>query len=277
MDKKYRIFLFVAGPMVLLLLLVVSVLAAPSIFDWQANPWPLPPRVITRSYFPVGAPDTNFNFAFSGDTSRFLDGPVFSPQTNTVITGGTGEPTLFYGADFEAITESITLTITITPHHAISVSFTLMDIDTNVEGGVTFQDQVLVIGSGSSSGIVTPTLTATNPTHVTVTGNVATSTGTSVDNTTDGANVLVDFGSEAINQIVIVYRPGPLSSANPTGGGIGLHDISFTPASPTSVSFLSLRAQPAADTAVSFLTTGLLLMGVTAVLLIRRRRRYQPH
>ncbi len=274
MKKHFRLIWIVVGSLALFTALVGPVFALPSVFDWNANPWGLPPRVINRSYFPVGTPETGFNFAFTGDTSRFLDGPfVFSPQTNTVITGGTGEPTLFYGADFEAITESITLTITITPHHAISVSFTLMDIDTNTDIDGTFQDQVLVIGSGSSSGIVTPTLTATNPTHVTVTGNVATSTGTSVDNTTDGANVEVNFGSAAINQIVIVYQPGPLSGANPTGGGIGLHDINFTPASPTAVFLYSFQGQTAGATAVPFLVMGMLLLGVTAVLVKRHRLR----
>ncbi|HUM72205.1 MAG TPA: hypothetical protein PLK31_25555, partial [Chloroflexota bacterium] len=237
----------------------------------QTNPWPFPPRVITQSYFPVGSPDTNFNFVFSGDTSRFLDLPA-SPNTNNTITGGAGEPTLFIGADFVDTSELITLTISLSPHHAISVSFTLMDIDAFDDGfGNVLIDQIVVSGLNGVSGLVTPTLTATNPSNVSVTGNVATAINGLIDNDQDGGNVAVSFGS-AVNQIIIVYRPGP-GSNNPLGGGIALHDISFTPASPTAVSFQSLTVQSGGVTAVPFVAAGVFMLGTTAVFLRHSRRR----
>lgn len=254
----------------LFLVFIVPVYASVSVFNWGVNSWANPPVTLVQAYPGIGSPATDFNFTFSGDTGEFL--PVVSPQTNTTVTGGTSGPTLFIGANYTSLTQAITLTIDLTTTHAISVSFTLMDIDWGSEGNLVLYDEVVVTGSGTSIGAVTPILTATNPSVVTVAGNVATAAGTAVENHMPDGNVFVDFGSQPINQIVIVYRPGPGSSSNPDGGGIGLYNISFTPAMPTAVSLQSFQAQ-SAGVVPPILLSAALLAGVTVAWVGQRRRR----
>ena len=61
--------------------------AAPSIFDWDVNEWPL--GLLTRTYTGIGSPPTDFTFTFTGDTDKFYPS---SPETNQIITAGITPP-----------------------------------------------------------------------------------------------------------------------------------------------------------------------------------------
>ena len=131
---------------------VHPVIAAPSIFDWDVNSWPL--GSLTQRYTGIGSPLTDFTFTFSGDTSRFESN---SPETNQIITGGISPPqnALFFAVKNMSGSESITLTIDLSIK-VTDVSFTVMDIDIPT-GGI---DKVVVTGSLQGTTVI-PTLTAT--------------------------------------------------------------------------------------------------------------------
>ncbi|HJS29262.1 MAG TPA: hypothetical protein VJ768_06550 [Anaerolineales bacterium] len=200
--------------------------AAPSVFDWDANSWPL--GSLSEIYTGIGQPASVLTFTFSGDTDQF---ELFhSPQTNKVVTGGLNphEDSLFISADFSAVTQSITLTLDLSIDSA-NVGFEIFDVDApNVpEIG---RDKVSVSGEDLLGGVVIPTLTALNPTCVDVSGNTATGLIPS-DNSSDCGNVSVQF-DENIQRVIVVFGDGE-ASGDPLGHGVGIHDIRFDPGGPT--------------------------------------------
>lgn len=218
----------------LLLSLVIPVFSAPSVFDWDTISWSS--SATSQTFTGIGSPATDFAFSASGDISQFT---ASSPEINQNITGGTSENTLFISVDFLNTTQSITFTTDISPTSATGVSFIIMDIDRAddviVGPPYTNVEEVEVLGYDFLGNSVLPTLTATNPACVDIVDNVATGTCTDGNNGLDDGNVTVTFNS-AIKQVTINFREGPDVQADPTDHGIGIHDISFTPAT-----FLSLN------------------------------------
>jgi hypothetical protein len=231
MQKKFRqnfVVIALASLLVTFIILaglVNPIQAAPSIFDWDAHAWTL--GALSQMYSGVGDPATNFNFTFSGDTNRFETG---SPVTNQIVTGGLSpaENSLFIAVDYSNPAQVITLTVDLSTDVS-NVSFLVFDVDAPVDliSGI---DKITVSGSDSLNSVVIPTLTATNPSCVSVTGNVATGTCNATNTTSDG-NVTVSFGSP-VDKIILEIQEGSVSS-DPVSHGIGLHDINFDPAAPT--------------------------------------------
>ena len=208
---------------------VIPVLSAPSVFDWDTITWSS--GATRTTYTGIGSPGTDFTFSSAGNTSQFANS---SPEINHIITGGTTENTLFIAVDFLNTSQSITFTTDISPTSAIDVSFTVMDLDradTIADPPNEFDnvDEIQVLGYDYLGIPVFPTMVATNPACVNVLSNVATGTCTDVDNATSDGNVTVTFTS-AIKQVVINYREGANVQADPTEHNIAFHDIYFTPA-----------------------------------------------
>lgn len=213
----------------LTLSVVIPVLSAPSVFDWDTITWS--PGATGATYTGIGIPGTEFTFSSTGDTSQFANS---SPAVNQIITGGAAENTLFIAVDFLNTSQSITFTTDISPTSATNVSFTVMDLDgadtiTDPPGEFDNVDEIEVLGYDYLGIPVLPTMVAANASCVTVVGNVATGTCMDVDNATNNGNVTVTFTS-AIKQVVINYREGANVQADPTEHGIAIHDINFTPA-----------------------------------------------
>ena len=205
-------------------------LAAPSIFDWESNPWPL--GSLSQNYSNIGNPATEFSFTFTGDTSRMAS---TSPETNHSINGGLSPPqnSLFIAARFLSNTESITLTLDLSLP-AGYVSFQLFDIDGN---GASVIDRVAIHGSDSQGQPVTPVLIANNPACVSVSGGVATGLCSVNDNQSDG-NITANLGA-GIKQIVLNFSNASASPAVVLQN-MALHDINFDPMLPTPTSTASL-------------------------------------
>lgn len=252
-----------------LALLVTPVLAAPSTFSWATYSWATP-GALSQTYTGVGSPTRDITFTFSGDTG-FLE--TNRPATNAIITGGfPTQNNLFWSVNFDNTDRSVLLTITFNDY-VRDVSFTVMDVDINYNPGdptqVDSQDEIVVTGNHAINGSVTPTLTATNPACVSISGNVATAQ-CNIDNDQSGGNVLVEF-NQAITSVTILYREGPLSPTDPQGHGIALHDINFTPSTPTAVSLQALSATTSMAANYA-LAGGFILTFVTLTVLYRRRQ-----
>ncbi len=249
-----------------LFLLAMPVFALPSTFSWVGKSWP---SGLNQSYS-AGSPTVTLDFTFSGDTNRLTFG---SPLINGWITGGLTETeTLFFSTDFESQTEQITLTVVFTSY-VTGVSFYVLDIDRFVDGFNILQsvDEIEVTGFHTiNNATVTPTLTATNPSSVTVSGNVATGTWPNIGNNLSDGNVLVNFGSAPLNEVRIVYRSGAAAPSNPGGQGLALHNINFTPSSPTAVSLQTLSAS--APLAFNYALAGVFVLTFVTFTLLHRRR-----
>ncbi len=112
-------------------------------------------------------------------------------------------------------------------------SFTLLDLDSPSSGG--YQDQVTIYAYDVNGNLLPVTLTAVDPTVVSVSGSTATAnvgagsggsqSGNVADTSTEG-NVEVSISGE-VAQIVIVYGNGPLANSNPTPQQIGISDLTF--------------------------------------------------
>lgn len=263
-----------AGLFVLVLaLLVAPVLAAPSTFSWATYSWTTP-GALSQPYTGVGSPTRDITFTFSGDTGFFEED---RPETNAIITGGfTPQNNLFWSVNFDNTSRSVLLTITFNDY-VTDVSFTVMDVDINFNPGnpslVDSQDEIVVTGNHAINGSVTPTLTATNPACVSISGNVATAQ-CNINNDQSGGNVLVVF-NQAITSVTILYREGPLSPTNPEGHGIALHDINFTPSTPTAVSLQALSA--ATPLAANYVLAGGFILTFVTLTIFYRRRQQRPH
>ena len=224
-NRIYRIVfssIIVFGVVLFLLVQAFPINAAPSIFDWDLNPWPTGNKIM--SYPGIGSPPTDFTFTFTGDTSQFN---LSSPWTNQIITGGIipAQNSLFVAVDFTSSSQSITLTVDLTLE-ANNVSFLIFDVDQPVADGV---DKIVVSGVDVLGAVVLPTLTATDPSCVTVVGNVATGLCL-VDNTKNQGNVSVSFNT-GIKKIVIEFLEG-FNAPDPGAHGVAIFDINFDPKLP---------------------------------------------
>jgi len=125
--------------------------------------------------------------------------------------------------DFSDYNQAITLTVDLSLE-AANISFLVMDIDYPVSDG---KDKVIVTGYDALGTPVLPTMIATDPACVSVTGNVAIGLCEVDNNTMDNGNVSVSFGT-AIKIMTIVFEEG-FPVRDPGGHGVAIFDISFDP------------------------------------------------
>lgn len=155
------------------------------------------------------------NSTMGGDnTGYFEKGVNFATGSDTVTT------TIQFGNNTESGENSVT-----------DVSFTLYDIDSTTN--TTFQDQVTVLAFDEFGNPLTVTMTAVDPTVVTILGATATAipgagsgpSGSVAASSTEG-NVNVSISGQ-VASIQIVYGNGPLVQSNPANQAIGFGDLSF--------------------------------------------------
>lgn len=199
------------------------------VLDWDSgtNAWTA--GSLSNNYT-VG--NDTIGVAFTGSTGRLLN--IFGQQTpfkSTDLTGGLTptEQNLLFVVNYVDTTETLTLTITAgaTGVGVRELEFTIFDLDTDsATAPFQFQDQINVTGTLNGVSVGNPTFTS--GVSNTATGNTATGTNASGNTAGDG-NMTIKFSS-AVDRVVIVYRAGPNSIADPAQQGMALHDISFCPA-----------------------------------------------
>ena len=151
------------------------------------------------------------------------------------------------------------------------LSFTLYDLDSPASGN--YQDQVTIYAYDAGGNLLPVTLTATDPSVVSVSGSTATAilgagTGGSqpgnVDATSTEGNVQVQISGD-VAQLVIVYGDGPSAKANPTSQQIGIGDMSFS-MTPAAICFArgTMILTPDGEKPVEDLTIGDLVMTADA-------------
>lgn len=141
------------------------------------------------------------------------------------------------GVNFPIRAATVTTTIEFTnntysgANSVTDVSFTLYDIDSTTTG--TFQDQVTVRAYDADGNEIAVTMTAVDPSTVSVSGNTATSiigSGNgpqgSVDTFDTAGNVDVSISGD-VARIDIIYGNGPQSQFNPANQVIGISDLAF--------------------------------------------------
>ncbi len=155
------------------------------------------------------------NTTMGGDSTGYFEMGVNNPNAASTLT-----TTIDFSNNTQSLGDSVT-----------DVSFTLYDIDATSSG--SFQDQVTVLAFDEDGNPLTVTLTAVDPTVVTVVGGVATAipgagsgpSGSVAANSTEG-NVIVSISGE-VASIQIIYGNGPLVQSNPANQAIGFGDLSF--------------------------------------------------
>lgn len=195
--------------------------------------------------------NTLVNVVISGATAALTTttagGTINAPAITADYTGGlTGQNSLTLAADFADNASSITVTVSFksldgaTPRTVSSVNFDLFDVDL---GAGSFVDQVRNIQAMLGLAVTQPQgVTGTAGGNV-VTGSAATSftvTGTApIDNATGGANVTVNFGTQALSSFSFTYGNATTAPGDPNRQAIALHDINFIPVpEPSSAVFL---------------------------------------
>lgn len=264
MKKNIAKFHFVIVCLIILsftLSLVVPAYAAPSLFNWDTVDYT---AGALSNGFTAGTPTTDFAFTFSGATNRLAAG---QPDDNSTLHGGLNplQESLRFSYNFANTSETIVLTLDLAPSYATDISFRLFDIDSRPGVGA---NQVTIIGINQGNNVL-PTLT--NPgSCVSVAGNVATGTCNSQNTgiTSGLGNVTVGF-NQAVQQIVITVGTGPGAPADPGAEVIALHDIGFTPSTPTAVSFNGLSATSPSTFAALFPI--FLIVSATTLVILRRR------
>jgi len=206
----------------------VSCAAGAQVLDWDSGSVTWPTGSLSNSYT-VGL-DT-IGIAFTGNTNRLLN--IFSGQTpykSVDLTGGLvpTQQNLLFVANFVNTSEQLTLTINAgTAGQGVAeIEFTLFDLDTDqATPPFQFQDQIVVTGTLGGVSVGAPTFTTSSAN--TASGNIATGLADSANNAGNG-NLTIKFATP-VDRIVIVYRPGPNSIADPAQQGMSLHDITFCP------------------------------------------------
>lgn len=205
-------------------------------FDWSTLTWPggsLGPQQFTVGgvQYTVEVKNPN-NHSFT-NTSPKLGNNNFN------------QPALFYSADMTSATPGQYIEVHITmrdPATGTLLPVTGLqgiadDVDQQTTGG-TWQDEVVITGylGGTTGTAVLPTLVAFTPANVRVVGNVATGITTNNFPTGggNGADVEYGFGNQAVDTLVVRYRPGP-DLANPSS------------AQDTTLNSWSLCSQPVAS------------------------------
>jgi uncharacterized repeat protein (TIGR01451 family) len=155
---------------------------------------------------------------FSADT--YLSG---TPLVST--TGNTSALVILV----DHATTAATNTFSVSFNRAVTkLRLIASDIDTSGNGANNYQDQATVSGVDALGATVLPTLTATTPARVSVSGNVATAVagaGTCT-NTENLCDARADFTNPVLS-FTVTYSNGAAVSGNPPQQLIGYHDFSF--------------------------------------------------
>lgn len=186
---------------------------------------------------------------FTSSTSETVDITVSQPdpngwyrnnrdgfETNSTM-GGDGSGYFEMGVNYPNTSASLTTTIDFANNtesgadSVSNVSFTLYDVDSTTSG--SFQDQVTVLAFDADGNPLTVTLTAVDPTVVTISGGTATAVpgagsgpqGSVAASSTEG-NVTVNIAGE-VASIQVIYGNGPLAQTNPANQAIGISDLTF--------------------------------------------------
>ncbi len=194
--------------------------------DWDSGGVAWTAGALSGSYTVGGE---TIGVAFTGATGRLIN--IFGQQTpfkSIALTGGLTptQQSLLFVVNYVNTSETLTMTLTAgTPGQGVAeIEFTIFDLDTNgPTAPFRFQDLITVTGTlgGVSAGNPTFTPGSAN----TASGNVATGANASANNAANG-NMTIKFATP-VDQIVIAYRAGPQSIADPAQQGMSLHDISF--------------------------------------------------
>ena len=198
---------------------------APSILDWDANPWPS--GALTRSY--AGSDGAAFAFEITANGAAFLNSAERSepsPVRSTDFTGGLNpaEQNVYVIVNQQTRASAVTIDTDVgVPGVGVSqMQFAIFDVD---YGAAQFEDRIAVAGF-KSGAFVAPVLTPSSNNRIQ--NGQAIGVG-GEGNGTGGANVTVTF-REPIDRFVITYGNGPRAPANPGQQAIGLHDIRYCPA-----------------------------------------------
>ncbi|BAT54360.1 unknown protein [Nostoc sp. NIES-3756] len=224
-----------------------------SLIDWdQLEPgWTSPTSGQVRTYSAgQGTIDLRFDLGATTKFDRFGGGPI-TPTISSTLNGslGTENKSLHLQIDAEGIgltqgSNSATMSAAFKNFKSplTDVSFTLFDVD--IDNGRTWQDRVILkgfLGNQVVAPIFTPQILSNNTIQIVDTYTID---GTRYDsNATNGnnGNVLVKFAS-AIDRFELVFTDGDdIGNINPRGHGIGIGDITYTPAAvPEPASVLGL-------------------------------------
>lgn len=195
--------------------------AVPEIFDWDTNAWVFQAGVFTRAYPNGGSDNTDFTFAFTGDTNRTGNN---SPATNTDMEGGLTpiEQSLYLWQNLNSTTERTVTEIDVgAPGVGVQeLQFTIFDMDFFAG---QFRDVMVVEGflNGTS---VSPVLTT--GTAVTAIGDTAVGIEAN-DNAAAGGNVIVTFLSP-VDRVEVTYE-NPEADAGTSNQARALHDLNYCP------------------------------------------------
>lgn len=213
------------------------------VLDWDAVTWTANPPNSSNSYDvdpDPGAPGNDITVAVTSGAT--LGTGALAQARDTSMQGGlaTFENTLTLTLDLTANTQYVTITVTFSSAYTLgvtNVSFQIFDVDfANENGnGARFQDRI-----GAISGLSIDGMTLIAPTITTSANNTV--SGTGLDRVIDGlapvvntgagsggANVTIDFGTNAIRSFTFTYGSGANAPNDPTQQKIGIHDINFTP------------------------------------------------
>lgn len=173
----------------------------------------------------VSQPDPGGDFIRGGDgfetsTQGGSSSGYFAMQANFDNTADTLSTTIDFSSNSVSGQDSVT-----------DPSFTLYDLDSPTNA--SYQDQVTILAYDSAGNLLPVTLTATDPSVVSVSGSTATaivgggssSSGNVLGSSTEG-NVQVSISGE-VSQIVVVYGSGPDAASNPSNQYIGISDLTF--------------------------------------------------
>lgn len=170
------------------------------------------------------------------DSANILSGS--SPEINTVLLSGQpigSADNLYLNINPGNFVDSITVTVsfletgTSNAAQVNNVFYTLFDIDRSA--GNTWQEEVLnfqATDSVSGGPAFGPTVTPVNASNVTITGSGTTISAlgvNNVSNSSDQANVGVDFGSGRLTEFSFEYKQD-IRTGSPSS--IGLYNIEFS-------------------------------------------------
>lgn len=189
-------------------------------------------------------PGDDIRITFTGDTGVLAPDPNGNqtPNINTVNSGGMNPApnSLQAVIDLSTVSQEINVSIEFLYDLGVSnVSFSIFDIDVWMPNSrFNFIDQLRDISAAGLNGTSYVSLTATNPSAVSITDNMtASAEATGVLNSppdSDNGNVLFTFSDTGIQEILFTYGAGPgdYNSNAPTPQGISLNNISYTPVIP---------------------------------------------
>ncbi len=158
-------------------------------------------------------------------TSQFTADTYISGTPLISTTGNTSALVILV----DHVTTPVTNTFSVGFNRAVTkLRVIVSDIDTSGIGANNYQDQMTVTGTDALGAVALPTITATTPARVSVSGNVATAVaGAGVcSNTQNLCDASFDFINPTLS-FSVTYGNGPNVSGNPPQQLIGYHDFSF--------------------------------------------------